>query len=107
MILRQIVLLLILMFGATSGIRAAEPRTRVSIDEKPLHDTFGMENARLIAPGHPDRSVLLQRVAIRGRGQMPQLATSIVDRQAVELLRQWIQQLEIDESEKYRPRRGF
>jgi len=64
------------------------------IDEKPLHDTFGIENARLIAPGHPERSVLLHRVATRGRGQMPQTATNVVDRDAVELLREWIRQLE-------------
>ena len=62
------------------------------IDQKPMHDAFGLKDARLIAPGHPERSVLLHRVATRGRGQMPQVATSVVDRQAVELLREWIQQ---------------
>jgi hypothetical protein len=36
---------------------------------------------------------LLYRVATRGTGQMPPLATSVVDREAVELLRQWIEQL--------------
>ncbi len=67
------------------------------IDEKPLHDTFGLDDARLIVPGHPERSVLLHRVAMRGRGQMPQVATSVVDRQAVELLREWIQRIEADQ----------
>jgi hypothetical protein len=60
------------------------------LDTPPLHHKFGVEDARLIAPGDPDRSILLHRIARRGEGQMPQLATTIVDEQAVELLRQWI-----------------
>lgn len=63
------------------------------IDEVPVHDKFGLQDARLIAPGHPERSVLLHRVSIRGRGQMPQLATSVVDRPAVQMLTEWIQQM--------------
>jgi hypothetical protein len=59
-------------------------------DARPLHHTFGIADARLIAPGDPDRSVLLHRIAIRGQGQMPQLATSQVDEQAVALIREWI-----------------
>jgi len=62
-------------------------------DESPKHDTFGIAEARLVAPGDPKRSVLLHRVAMRGRGQMPQLGTSLVDRQAVELLTTWIEQM--------------
>ena len=48
-----------------------------------------------IAPGHPERSVLLYRLAHRGEGtgQMPQLATNSVDRQAVQLFEQWIRTL--------------
>jgi mono/diheme cytochrome c family protein len=59
-------------------------------NERPSHHTFDLKNARLIAPGHPKRSVLLQRVRMRGPGQMPQLATSEIDQQAVDLLRRWI-----------------
>ncbi len=64
------------------------------IDEKPLHHTFGLGDARLIAPGAPERSVLLHRVAVRGAGQMPQLATAIVDDDAVKLLQAWIAEME-------------
>jgi uncharacterized repeat protein (TIGR03806 family) len=60
------------------------------LDETPLHHTFEIPDARLIAPGAPQRSVLLHRMAMRERGQMPQLATTRVDRQAVEMLRAWI-----------------
>jgi mono/diheme cytochrome c family protein len=66
------------------------------LDTPPLHHKFGVEDARLIAAGDPDRSILLHRIARRGEGQMPQLATTVVDEQAVELLRQWV--LELGES---------
>ncbi len=68
-----------------------------AIDVKPIHHHFNIENARLIAPGDPDRSVLLYRTRIRDRGQMPQLATSIVDEPAVAMLRKWILALRKDE----------
>jgi uncharacterized repeat protein (TIGR03806 family) len=56
----------------------------------PQHQTFGIVDPLLIAPGEPDRSVLLQRVARRGPNQMPPMATSVVDEEAVRMLREWI-----------------
>lgn len=61
-------------------------------DVPPLHHKYGVDDPRLIAPGDPERSILLRRVALRGEGQMPQLGANLVDLQAVELLRQWIAQ---------------
>ena len=63
------------------------------IDAIPVHDKFGITDARLIAPGHPERSVLLNRMAKRGRGQMPQLATAMIDEPAVSMLTEWIEEL--------------
>jgi mono/diheme cytochrome c family protein len=63
------------------------------IDVEPLHHRFGLEAARLVDPGHPENSVLLHRMASRGNGQMPQLATNWVDTQAVDLIETWIRQL--------------
>jgi uncharacterized repeat protein (TIGR03806 family) len=60
------------------------------LGEKPMHHTFGLPDARLIAPGHPERSVLLHRIGTRGPGQMPPLSTNRVDAAAVDLLRAWI-----------------
>ncbi len=62
-------------------------------DARPLHDAFGLEDARLVAPGSPERSVLLRRMSMRDRGHMPPLATSLVDQPAVALLRDWIKGL--------------
>jgi len=67
------------------------PREKMRIfDVRPQHHTFDIADARLIAPGHPERSVLLHRIANRDAGHMPPLATSIVDQEAVNLLTEWI-----------------
>jgi hypothetical protein len=63
------------------------------IDVAPQHDAFGLKDAKLIAPGRPEASVLLHRVGCRGPGQMPPLATSLVDERAVLLLREWIRMM--------------
>lgn len=63
------------------------------LDVKPVHHTFDLPDARLIAPGHPERSVLLHRMTHRGKGHMPPLATDLVDEPAVKLIREWIASL--------------
>jgi uncharacterized repeat protein (TIGR03806 family) len=74
------------------GWKTPTDKSRI-VDVVPLHDKFQIPDARLIAPGSPDTSVLRKRLAMRGRGQMPPLATSQIDRQAVELLDAWIRSL--------------
>jgi hypothetical protein len=63
------------------------------IDVTPQHHTFQIPDARLITPGSPERSVLLYRLSHRREGHMPPLATSMVDREAVAMLTEWIRQL--------------
>ena len=68
---------------ATSTRAAATPRMELGlntplgemrlIDEVPSHDRFDITDARLVAPGSPERSVLYQRISRRGTGQMPPL----------------------------------
>lgn len=60
------------------------------IDVKPLHHTFDIADARLIAPGSPERSVLLRRIGTRDKGFMPPLATHSIDAAGLKLLRDWI-----------------
>jgi glucose/arabinose dehydrogenase len=77
--------------NAAIELEFATERAKTNLlDVRPLHDSFGITDARLIAPGHPERSVLLQRLSHRDKGHMPPLATSEVDREAVDLLREWI-----------------
>lgn len=76
-------------------MRFSTPLGRTAmIDVDPQHDHYGFARAKIIAPGSPDRSVLLHRVTIRGRGRMPPLASSRIDRLGAKLLRQWIETLE-------------
>ncbi len=66
------------------------------IAARPQHDTFGIQNAMLAAPGNPDHSVLMHRLSRRGRGQMPPLVSTRIDEQAVQLFRNWIHQMKSD-----------
>lgn len=61
------------------------------IDAKPVHTTFDIPDARLIAPGAPEKSVVLHRVGKRGpnTGQMPPLSSSRIDTAGLELLTEW------------------
>jgi uncharacterized repeat protein (TIGR03806 family) len=60
------------------------------VDEKPVHQTFDLPDARLIAPGSPERSVLLHRIGLRGPGQMPPLSTNRTDDPGIALMREWV-----------------
>ena len=62
-------------------------------DVVPQHHKFDLPDAKLIAPGHPERSVLLHRMATRDAGFMPPLATNRVDKEAVKMMEEWIKQL--------------
>jgi len=64
------------------------------ISVHPKHDAFGIQNALLVAPGAPERSILYQRISRRGPGQMPPLVTHRVDETAVKLFHEWISSLE-------------
>jgi len=62
-----------------------------AIDVFPGNGDLGIAGGLIIAPGDPDRSILLERVNRRdGLYQMPPLASSRIDQDAVELLRQYI-----------------
>jgi hypothetical protein len=82
--------------GGNSRIELESTVTRERskmFNELPVHNSLGIANPRIIAPGDAARSVLFQRVNRRGPGQMPPLATSRVDHEAAELLRAWIDSL--------------
>jgi uncharacterized repeat protein (TIGR03806 family) len=64
-------------------------RTRM-INVAPMHHSFGIEGAKIVAAGAPEKSVLLHRLSMRGSGQMPQLGTNYIDERARDMLREWI-----------------
>jgi uncharacterized repeat protein (TIGR03806 family) len=63
------------------------------VDVKPVHTTFDLPDARLVAPGAPERSVLIHRMGMRGSGQMPPLSTNRVDEAGLALMREWCRSL--------------
>jgi putative heme-binding domain-containing protein len=65
---------------------------------RPQHDTFEINNAMLVFPGDPDRSILYQRLSRRGPGQMPPLVSTVVDERAVALFRDWIRQMQPEQA---------
>jgi uncharacterized repeat protein (TIGR03806 family) len=80
--------------NALMELEAITAREKMNIlGVKPLHDALGLDGARIVDPGHPERSVILGRLTKRGTGQMPPLASSRVDENAVRLIRDWIQSL--------------
>ncbi len=64
-----------------------------TLDVRPTQGTFGIHDARLIAPGDPFRSVLYYRTLKLGSGRMPHIGSEIVDERGVQLLHDWIQAL--------------
>lgn len=60
----------------------------------PLHETFGISDAKLVAPGSPERSILYRRISRGGEGHMPPVGTLQVDHRAAALIRDWIARME-------------
>ncbi len=57
---------------------------------QPAAGDLGINNARIIAPGEPERSVLLARMNVRDANQMPPLASHVVDQAAIDVISAWI-----------------
>jgi uncharacterized repeat protein (TIGR03806 family) len=57
---------------------------------QPAAGDLGINNARILAPGEPERSVLLARMKVRDVNQMPPLASHLVDQAAVDVIAAWI-----------------
>lgn len=75
--------------SAGMGVCAVEPET----------GDLGVANAQLLAPGQPDRSMLLVRMDRRDENGMPQVGSLQVDQAGVNLVREWITSLESCESQ--------
>ncbi len=64
-----------------------------AIDVAPLSGDLGLVNARIIAAGEKERSVLWERMRRLDANRMPPIASHVVDQAGVELVGQWIDSL--------------
>lgn len=79
----------------TMNLRADVPLEDANICGTPLQyfSVFAPGEKR-IDPGNPENSNIYQRMISTGYGRMPPLGTTVVDEEAAELVRQWIDSLE-------------
>ena len=57
---------------------------------KPENGDLGLADAKIIAPGAPGSSTLVQRMKILGSDRMPNLGSFVIDHKTVGLIEQWV-----------------
>ncbi len=76
---------------SSMDLRFSTPLAEANVcDVPPVRGDLGIVDARLIAPGDPDRSVLLARGGRRDAAGMPPLGSLVVDEAGLSLVREWI-----------------
>ena len=63
------------------------------LNAPPAHGDFDIVGGQLLAPGSPDRSLILYRMMKLGLGRMPHVASNVVDKEAAKLIQSWISSL--------------
>ena len=77
--------------GGNLDLRMATSLANTGIcNQAPAGTDMGLINPVILAPGAPDASVLVLRMEDLGQNRMPPLASSIVDSQAMSVIRNWI-----------------
>jgi uncharacterized repeat protein (TIGR03806 family) len=56
----------------------------------PAETDFGIKDAKIVAPGHPELSIIPHRMSLTGLGRMPHIGSRVVDEAGVELICDWI-----------------
>jgi uncharacterized repeat protein (TIGR03806 family) len=72
--------------------RLTTPLSLAKIINGALANTMGDPTNRVVVPGDPAHSALLKRIAVRGKDQMPPLASNVVDQKAIDLITAWIRE---------------
>jgi len=65
---------------------------------RPAHGSFGIADARLVVPGDARKSIVHHRMSKLGLGHMPHVGSNVIHAEAVELIRQWIEQMGAEEA---------
>jgi mono/diheme cytochrome c family protein len=59
----------------------------------PAQGHLGIKNAQLIAPGQPQKSLMVHRVETLSEGRMPSIGSNQIDEQGLKLLKAWIKSM--------------
>ena len=68
-------------------------KDRKTIDAPTVSDAQGVDRPRVVAPGHPARSMLYRRMVEAERFKMPPVGRNVVDVEAAATVREWIEAL--------------
>ncbi len=79
------------------------PFDQLNTDKGTGIGTFGMQNAKIISPGDPYRSVVIYRMSKLGYSRMPYIGSQVVDSKGVALIAEWISSLSDDRSAEASP----
>lgn len=69
----------------------------LTVDTRPGQGTFQLADPRILVPGNPERSLVWHRMQRDGLGRMPHIASSVKDKQGIDLVRDWIAGLTTDQ----------
>ena len=61
-----------------------------TLNVKPGHGAFGIKDAVLLSPGHPERSLISRRMSLPGLGRMPHIGSNVIDQAGAKLIEEWI-----------------
>jgi glucose/arabinose dehydrogenase len=75
---------------ANFDARVSTPIDLANLINGPLVNTLGDPANRTLVPNDPTHSMILQRMSIRGPGQMPPIGSNVPDAQGIELIRAYI-----------------
>jgi putative heme-binding domain-containing protein len=84
--------------GGTADIELREEfavEQTKTLEAPPKQGTFGIQNAHILVPADPYRSLLYYRISKTGRGRMPHIGSDLVDEQGTKLIHDWIRQLPV------------
>ncbi|HEX3725233.1 MAG TPA: PQQ-dependent sugar dehydrogenase, partial [Pirellulales bacterium] len=69
------------------------PAHMTRLDIAPSKGDLGIKDARIIAPGAPERSMIYSRMTTVGHGRMPNIGSAVVDEDGSKLVADWIRSL--------------
>jgi len=80
--------------NAEFELHASVPLTQTAtINTKPGQGAFKLSDPRIIVPGDPSRSMILERMKLTDLGRMPHIASKVVDQDAVKVIQDWLASL--------------